>query len=663
MSEALKQAEEVEVVEADRVRKRTVLLAFVTLVVVCLLSTFVELKPRSGRLAMSNLQLAALLPFVFWVLGNSLLKRYYPVLSLTSAELRLMLCVLWVGGSFAGFNWATMWTGMMSSPRYLASPENRWEELFFDYMPWWFYPTNAPGVIDRIYVGLQGSESVPWGAWFGPLSWSVLIALAITGVGIGITAIFQKQWVQHERLSYPVAQVVIDLTQGFDRRVGWPPFLKSKVFWAGFAIAAVPILWNIIGYWIIGFPKIELFEKFGGQRHIFLSRYLPFRSFSYRLLPTLIGFTFLCNLDILFGIWSVYWVSMAARYAMNRTGFAVGLQGQIIEGDAIVSLFSDGAIVGLVLWALWISRGHLKRVWQQVIAPPEEGQSSETVILRPRMALLVLGASIVFLILWLHGIGFQLHYAAFWAVLFLTGIFATMKFLAASGFAYIYPFWDRTAERVTIDVLGTRDMSESTMVGLKMVNFRTIAGWRVPHILPHLGQIRGTGHGLIPLVVGSLIVGIVVSGLYTIWLCYLEGGANLDNWNMRGAPLREYDRIAQLIGTTNRSVFDMGKMTVWMLGGGMAVLFGIFQARLPWWPVHPLGLMLLARGHMQIYMLNIVMVWAAKLFILRFGGIMLYRKMKPAAYGLIVGYVFGVGCAFLVDLIWFTEQGHMLHTW
>ena len=426
MSQALRQEEISEVAEADRVRKRTVLVAFVTLAAVCLLATFTELKPRSGRLAMSNLQLAALLPFVFWVLGNSLLKRYYPALSLTTAELRLMLCVLWVGGSFAGFNWATMWTGMLSSPRYLASPENRWEELFFDHMPWWFYPTNAPGVIDRIYVGLQGSESVPWGAWFGPLAWAVLIALAITGAGIGITAIFQKQWVQHERLSYPVAQVVMDLTEGFDRRSGWPPFLKSKAFWAGFAIAAIPILWNLISYWIVGFPKIGIFEKFGGQRHIFLSRYLPSPSLSYRLLPTLIGFTFLCNLDILFGIWSVYWVSMAARYAMNRTGFSVGLQGQVMEGNAIVNLFSDGAIAGLVIWALWISRGHLKRVWQQVLSPPVDVKGAETAILKPRAALAVFVVSVIFIVLWLHGLGFQLHYAVFWAALFLSGIFAAM---------------------------------------------------------------------------------------------------------------------------------------------------------------------------------------------------------------------------------------------
>ena len=68
MSEAIKQAEEVEVVEANRIRKRSVLIAFVTLAVVCLLSTFVELKPRSGRLAMSNLQCCCLLFFGCWAI-------------------------------------------------------------------------------------------------------------------------------------------------------------------------------------------------------------------------------------------------------------------------------------------------------------------------------------------------------------------------------------------------------------------------------------------------------------------------------------------------------------------------------------------------------------------------------------------------------------------
>ncbi len=132
---------------------------------------------------------------------------------------------------------------------------------------------------------------------------------------------------------------------------------------------------------------------------------------------------------------------------------------------------------------------------------------------------------------------------------------------------------------------------------------------------------------------------------------------------MRNAPLREYNRVASLLANTDRTVVDSGKIAVWAFGGGLAVLFGVLQSRVPWWPVHPLGLMLIPRWYMQLYMLNIFLVWFGKLLILKFGGILLYRRLRPVSYGLIVGYVFAVGCSLLIDLIWFTEAGHHIHTW
>ena len=47
----------------------------------------------------------------------------------------------------------------------------------------------------------------------------------------------------------------------------------------------------------------------------------------------------------------------------------------------------------------------------------------------------------------------------------------------------------------------------------------------------------------------------------------------------------------------------------------------------------------------------------------RFGGIGLYRRLRPIAYGLIVGYVFAAGCSFLVDAIWFPDEGHLVHSY
>ena len=247
------QLQSVEILETEsRVRKTAVLAMVGTLVFACAMSTYVELSTRSGLLAMSNLPMTVLLPFVFWLLGNSVLKRYWPRLSLSATEMRVLFCLLWVGGLFAGFNWATQWAGMMAAPRYFASPENRWEELYFDDLPNWMLPLNSPGVVDGFYQGLW--SDVPWGAWLGPIFWAGSIALAITAIGLGLTALFQKQWAQHERLVYPLAEVSLELTEGFDRKPGWPAFMQSKAFWAGFLIAAFPLLWNIAEYFIPDFP-------------------------------------------------------------------------------------------------------------------------------------------------------------------------------------------------------------------------------------------------------------------------------------------------------------------------------------------------------------------------------------------------------------------------
>ena len=96
-------------------------------------------------------------------------------------------------------------------------------------LPNWMLPLNSPGVVNGFYQGLW--SDVPWGAWLGPIFWAGSIALAITAIGLGLTALFQKQWAQHERLVYPLAEVSLELTEGFDQKPGWPAiYAKARHF-------------------------------------------------------------------------------------------------------------------------------------------------------------------------------------------------------------------------------------------------------------------------------------------------------------------------------------------------------------------------------------------------------------------------------------------------
>ena len=649
------------VAEAERVRWGIVLIAVATLALGCIASMYLEMRTRSVRMAVSNLPMTALLPFVFWLLGNTLLKRFMPRFSLTSAELRLMLCVLWIGGLFVGYNWASQWVGQMAGPRYLASPENRWEELIFDHLPWWMYPINAPRVLEGFYQGLGPDGSVPWGAWSMPLFWSVTTALAITAIGLGLTALFQKHWVQHERLAFPLANISLSLTEGFDRRRGWPPFVRTRAFWMGFAVSAFPVLWNIATYWVPGFPRISIYDHHA-RRKIHLSRYLSIHALTYRILPTLTAFTFLCNLDILFGIWAPYVVGCAIQYWMNRTGTAVGLSGQQVDYWGAAPIFANGAIAGLVVWAIWTARGHLKRVFRQ-IAAPGPGEAPETAVLSPRMAVVALAGGLIYMASWLHNVGYDPLVIAFFLLSFCMVLLATMKLLAVSGYAFVHPFWSGLSKTNTMTLLGTTGMSDSSLVGLQVVHPRSLAGWRVPPALPQIARIWGRTKGSVRLICIGLLVGLLTSALSTIWLCYADGGANLDYWNTEGAARNVYNRAAGMLVETERTVFDPYKMGIWLTGGLLVVLFGVLQTRVLWWPAHPLGLMLFGMPYLQFYMLNVFLVWVAKLAVLRLGGIELYRRVLPCCYGLIVGYVFAVGCSCLVDVIWFPERGHHVYSW
>ena len=59
----------------------------------------------------------------------------------------------------------------------------------------------------------------------------------------------------------------------------------------------------------------------------------------------------------------------------------------------------------------------------------------------------------------------------------------------------------------------------------------------------------------------------------------------------------------------------------------------------------------------------VTIAWAAKSIILRIGGIQLYNRCRPFFVGILAGYAMAVLLSFVVDSIWFPEDGHHMHSW
>jgi hypothetical protein len=97
--------------------------------------------------------------------------------------------------------------------------------------------------------------------------------------------------------------------------------------------------------------------------------------------------------------------------------------------------------------------------------------------------------------------------------------------------------------------------------------------------------------------------------------------------------------------------------TSWMAGAfGFTLLCNAMRRRFLWWPFHPAGYPLAVSFAMDYFWFAVFVAWALKAFVLKVGGMKLYRKGIPFALGLILGdYFIGSVWAIIGPLVGITN--------
>ena len=646
-------------IDPSQITTRSVLLGLATAVLVAFVGTYWEMVLLATSLVKSNFPVALVLWFCVWLAINGLLARMRPAWMLTRTEMMVVFATAWVAGMMPGVGWMGYLVGAMPGPSFFASPENRWEELFFDVLPQWAFPAFTPDVVGGFYFGLAPGEIVPWSAWGLPLWWWFSGALALMGAGYFTICIFHRQWADAERLTFPLAQFPVEMMEGFDEGRALPVILRRPLFWAGFGWTAGIIFWNMISYWYPNVPRITLFDERRTKMFHFARGFPPF---FIRVLPTVIGLSYLCSLDLLFSFWFFALLSMVKVGTIARTGLTIGVAGQPSKGSEIVNLESHGAMTVLVLWSVWTARRHLRDVWDAC----RLGHRGDGPI-PYRLAVLGLGVCAVYAFGFLVSLGMSPPLAMAQLILMFISYFASIKYIAASGFGYLFPVWNKGGAFVRI-VSGTATMGTSDLVALRLADSPMLFGGTriqtlqtLTHHLKLMDIVkkgRGIGHAAL---VAAFATGFCVCAATIIYFCYQEGALLLRSWTVWEGPLGIFGGTAAALSDSERTVFDPQKMSVWLLGGVQAAILALVRSRVTWWPLHPLGLAFQNTIGLQFYALSIFITWAAKLLIVRLGGPAAYEMAKPFFYGTVVGYCVGVGVGMLVDFIWFPGAGHLIH--
>jgi len=612
----------------------------------------------SSRMNLSHFPLALFVTFLILAIPlNMVLKSVRLRYAFSPSELLVVLTMGLAAAAVPASGLTGFFLGVIASPFYFASPENRWGEFFHPHIPSWLAPRDEGGAMKLFFEGLPEGQHLPWQVWMVPLFWWLTLIGAIIVVSMSIAVILRKQWSEHEKLSYPLVTVAREMVGGADEDRLLPGFMRGRLFWVGFTVSFGIIGWNVLNYFWPGIPTIPVLGRWR-----IIHPDLP--AVHNRINFLTIGICYFAHPQILFSIWVFYLVFMLQAMVLNRVGFTIGgIEDQWSSYDAATSWLHYGAFFFLVLAMAWNAREHLRRVVSAAFALHQGGDDSQEMV-SYRRALWTTLLGLLYICFWFHraGMGPAL------VVLFVLGTVVihvgVARIVAASGLPYVRG--PLSAQSFAVYIVGAEGTTPAGFTALAF-SYALIANGRglfMPALVhsAKLGElIAANKRKLCLAVLGGLGFGILVSVGFSILLGYSRGALNFQSGVFAYLSRSAFEYT--LPKMQNPFPRSWVRISLFGLGGAITAALTVLRMRLAWWPLHPIGFAISCTYLTRFGALSIFLAWLAKTLIVRMGGVEGYRKSKPFFLGLLTGYAFGVALSFVVDGVWFPGQGHRIHSW
>ena len=637
------------------------------LVVGCALVVFVNIAgPHSLFILHSSLLATGYLPagivfpfFAYILLVNAPLRRAGSRWALTQTELIVVFVMGWVGSTIPTWGVTGYLISVPAAARYFASPENQWEMYFHRFIPNWIMPQDTEAM-QWFFNGLPEGQSIPWCAWAVHGLWWMLFVVAMSAASVAVMVILRKQWVERERLVFPLVAVPQELVGPADHTGSLPPMLKTRLFWIGAAIPMFIVGWNVVSWFMPAFPSFRLS---GGSGWTFgrVNIGRGFISVPIGISFPVVGFAFLINLDVALSIWLMALVYVVEIGVFNRVGYSLGRADIYGCADAATSWQSFGALLVWVVIGLYTGRQHLRDVWRKVRDPACDVDDSNE-LMSYRAAAVTLLVSTAYMAFWMHESGMT------WPVIFLYMIATFVLFVGVTKIVVesgiLFARGPLVAQSFSTYVLGGTHISGACAAALmfsyawhhELKNFFMPAAMHCDKLTD---SYRLRRRSLLWAVVIAALLGLAVSSWYILLKGYDRGAYNFGRWIFgRGATI-PYDTFVSKL--RNPLPTDWKRMMFLGIGGTAMVLCVAMRYSFAWWPISPLALPVAAMWVVRLTCFSMFVAWLSKVVILRIGGIQLYRRWCRFFLGLAIGYFLGIGLGYFVDMIWFPESGHSIY--
>ena len=479
-------------------------------------------------------------------------------------------------------------------------------------------------------------------AWMERCSGSILL-MSLYVAMISAAVILRRQWMERERLAYPLTQVGLAMVRGEREKGLVNGFFRSRAMWCG---AAIPLFFGALKglhSYDPSYPLINL---------SWVASYIGTQTLQLRVVFSIIGFSYLINTHISAGLWFFHLLAKAESEALALAGMR-STQTCVygIAEQPYLAYQAGGALIAMVLMGLWVGRQHLRDVLRKALTGADDvDDSDEVASYRGALCGLVGGSTVVVGWLWLMGT--KLWVALLFVVLALLIFIGISRIVAEAGLAAVRA--PMIAPDLVMQGLG------STLVGSGSVFNMSLAYIWASDIRIFILALMANGLKLIEemdrrsrrLVLYGAYLAVCIGAFGSCWMvlnmAYRHGGINLVGWFFKGGPAVVYDTAVRNLEPAGIAWNELG---FFALGGGVMLLLTWARQQLLWWPLHPLGFAVAANHLMNKIWFSIFIAWVLKCAVMRYGGPAFYLRSQRFFLGLIAGEALINGLWIVVDYI------------
>jgi hypothetical protein len=632
----------------NRIRLRAILLGSGLALAICLITPFNNAYRQGTPLGGGHFPLAPFYFFMWLAIFTVVIRWLFKGRNLITGKELLVTWALMVLLS------GIAWTGLartffinITAPYHFATVENRWDEVLHPLLPESWYPQSQEAIA-QFYNGLDGGRqmdwlevfsNIPWDAWLVPLAgWAGFVLLCYIVIAC-VVSLLSKQGLYNERMNFPLLRVPLLMQEAIDNdELG--RFFANRFLLAGLLIPVCLHLLNGLSFYNPSIPSIPTLILAGKYfpKHGLFSGFYKLKIYIY---PAFIGFAFLTSKQISFSFWLFYiagalLIGLLYFLGLNIPAAALGITfGPTIARPEEMQMV--GAYLVFFVFLAWLARFHFLDILQKGFGF-KKGLNEEQEWLSTRLAFWGAVGGGLAIVLWCHYFGLPFLFSFLVVGAFFLFTLVATRVICQGGIAYF------TLTAAPLDgvlaFFGTKFFSGVGLVVAGVVQKLLFVDLRESLMASLLHTRKVTdkttnNRQIFTVIMLTLVAGIVVSFLAMLVLSYKFGVRELGlDWATR-TTVAVYDDIYSLVESPAE---PSQWVTIFTLAGAFVMLvLVICYHRFYWWPIHPIGYLTAYSSALRILWFSFFIGWLFNALCIRYGGVVLFKKLRNFFIGLIIG--------------------------